>query len=201
MSNVKKVGSVSWEDGDVGGSDFMRLEEGSNVVRIVSQPYQHYIHWTTDESGQMAKVRCAVEDCILCQRGEQAKPRWLIGVLNRKIGKPAILEIGIQIFKQIKGLRQKKAWGDPRSFDIDLERHPKGSQPLYSITPEAKEPLSKEEVAEVKAFLETTDFEALIKPNTAKEIKEQLGILDSGTDFDNSGTEDTDDSDDDFSFE
>lgn len=212
MVKTKQIGSIGWEDGDLGNGSFMKLEEGSNVVRILTNPYQFYTHWTQDESGQQKNVRCSTENCPVCERGERAKARWYVGVLNRKTGKPMVLEMGIQIFKAIKGLKAKKAWGDPRTFDADIERFPKGSQPLYQVTPEAKAPLSKEEIAIVKQFIEDTDFEALTEPATPQKIREDLGLaddfgsddddLDNTPDVEDDVVADNDDDDDsDFTFE
>jgi hypothetical protein len=207
---MKEVGKVEWENGDLGDGGFVRLEEGSNVVRILTQPSQTYNHWTEDESGQNRKIRCSLENCPICQRGEPSKARWLVGVLSRKTEKPAILEIGPQIFKQIRGLKQKKSWGDPRTYDIDIERMPKNSQPLYCCTPEAKAKLSKDELIMVKEFIETTDFDALTAPATPEQVKEELGLSDDFSDdtnasttesFDSTGDDTGTDDDDDFSFE
>lgn len=207
MAKTKEVGRVDWESGDLGNGGYMKLEEGSNVVRIITPPYQFYIHWTTDESGQQKKVKCAVNDCPVCSRGEFAKARWLVGVLNRKTNKPTLLEIGPQIFKQIKALKGKKAWGDPRGFDLDLTRNPKGSNPLYTTTPEAKAKLSDEEITMVKEFIEDTDFDTLVAPSTPEQVREELGLAEDDDtpsdsfDDDVNGDINDDSDDDDFSFE
>ena len=172
----KVIGKLdSWADGDVGGSDFMNLEEGSNVLRCVTSPYQFYVVWTTDATGQKRKFKSALKDCPLVQRGEKAQARWYVGVLNRKIGKPAILEIGPQVFKQIVALSKKPKWGDPRSFDIDIVRQPKGSQPLYVVSPEPKEPLSEDEKGMIKEFLSRVDLVKMTEAPTPEEILEKLG--------------------------
>ena len=60
--STKIIGKLdSWEDADLGGNDFMTLDEGSNLVRVVTSPYQFYVVWTVDASGQKRKVRSAVK--------------------------------------------------------------------------------------------------------------------------------------------
>ena len=60
--STRVVGKLdSWGDADLGGNDFMNLEEGSNPVRILGAPTQFYIHWTKDETVANRKVRCALE--------------------------------------------------------------------------------------------------------------------------------------------
>jgi hypothetical protein len=176
MAN-KIVGQLSsWGDGDTGASDFVRLEEGSNVFRCISSPFQFYSHWVEDAAGQKRKVHCAMKDCPVCVRGDNAKPSWYVSVLNRKTGKGGIMEIGAQIFKQIKALAMKKSYGDPRGYDIDITRAPKGSQPLYSVLPEPKENLSDEDKAIAKEFLGRIDLQTMVEPPTPEAIAEKLGL-------------------------
>lgn len=172
----KVIGKLdSWSDGDVGGSDFLNLEEGSNVLRCVTSPYQFYVVWTTDATGQKRKFKSALKDCPLVQRGEKAQARWYVGVLSRKTGQPGIVEIGPQVFKQIVALSKKPKWGDPRGYDVDIVRQPKGSQPLYVVSPEPKEPLSDEEKSMIKEFLGRIDLVKMTEPPTPDEILEKLG--------------------------
>jgi hypothetical protein len=174
---TKVVGKLdSWGDADLGGNDFMALEEGNNPIRMITSPYQFYIHWTKDTTGANRKVHCAVEGCPVCQQGERAVARWYVGVINRKTEKPAILEVGPQIFKQILGLAKKEKWGDPRKFDVDIERQPKGSQPLYIVSPEPKEPLTDDEKGMVKEFLARIDLGNMTAAPTADEVREKVGM-------------------------
>jgi hypothetical protein len=208
---TRVVGKLdSWGDADLGGNDFMNLEEGSNPVRLLTSPYQFYIHWTKDATGANRKVRCALEGCPLCQQGEKATARWYVSVLNRKTNKPAILEIGPQIFKQILGLAKKDKWGDPRRYDLDVERQPKGSQPLYVVAPEPKEPLSDDEKAMVKEFNARMDLAKMTAPPTPDEVREKVGLTPTSkasSSVDNSFDEPlnadsvSDDDDDDFDFD
>lgn len=174
---TKVVGKLdNWGDADLGGNDFMQFEEGNNPIRMITSPYQFYIHWAKDQTGANRKVRCALEGCPLCQQGEKAQARWFVGVINRKTNKPAIAEIGPQIFKQMLGLAKKEKWGDPRKYDVDIERQPKGSQPLYIVSPEPKEPLSEEEKAVAKEFLARVDLAKMSAAPTADEVREKMGL-------------------------
>jgi hypothetical protein len=200
---TRVVGKLdSWSDGDLGGSSFMTLDEGENPVRLISSPYQFYIHWTKDTAGQNRKVRCALEGCPLCQRSEKPVARWYVSVLNRKTGNPAILEIGPQIFKQILALSKKDKWGNPRAYDLDITRQPKGSQPLYVVQPLPKEDLTKDEKKLCKAFIDELDLGAMTEASTPEEINERLGFssasspASSGKEVSDDFGSDDDDSDD-----
>lgn len=174
---TKVIGKLEdWGDADLGGNDFMRLEEGSNPVRVFTSPYQFYTVWTKDATGKQRKIRSALKNCPLVARGEKPQARWYIGVLNRKAGgKPSILEIGPQIFKQIKNLRDKAAWGDPRGYDLDIERRPRGEQPLYVVAPEPKSAVTEEEKAAIGEFKARVDLEKMTEAPTPEEVREMLG--------------------------
>lgn len=208
---TKIVGKLdNWDEADLGGSDFIGLDEGSNPIRVITSPYQFYIHWSKDATGANRKVRCALDGCPLCQQGERSVARWIIGVINRKSGKPAILEIGPQIFKQLHAFSKNPKWGDPRKYDVDVVRQPKGSQPLYIVTPEPKEPISEDEKGLVKEFLARVDFNKISAASTADEVREKMGMtfkkegavsndFDDDTDSDALTSNSEDDSDFDFS--
>jgi hypothetical protein len=179
---TKTVGKLdSWDDGDIGGSDFMQLEEGSNPVRMVTSPYQFYIHWTKDATGANRKIRCATKDCPLCQQGEQYSARWYVAAINRKTNRPVILEIGPQIFKQIAALSRKDKWGDPKKYDVDITRQPKGSQPLYIVSPEPHSVLTDGEKSELKEFMARVDLAKMTAPPTPAEVREKVGLSDSNS--------------------
>lgn len=202
---TKVVGKLdNWGDADLGGNDFMDLNEGENPVRLITSPYQFYVHWCQDSSGANRKIQCALDGCPLCQEGEKASTRWYANVINRKTEKPAIIEIGPQIFKQILGLAKKEKWGDPRAYDINIERQPKGSQPLYVVSPEPKESLGDDVTAMVKEFNARIDLTKMSEAPTPDYVREKAGLApetsgsDVSNDFDTDT--DTDDSDDDFDF-
>lgn len=203
---TRVVGELDdWGDADLGGNDFMKLEEGSNVVRIFTKPYQFYTVWTEDATGKQRKIRSAVENCPLVQRGEKPSARWYVGVINRRTNKTSILEIGPQIFKQVLGLRKKDKWGDPRAYDIDIERQPKGSQPLYIVSPEPKIPLTPEEKNDIREFLSRVDLVKMTEAPTPEEVREQLGISEPrqpavSDDFEDFEATSSVDDDDDFDF-
>ena len=174
---TKIIGKLeSWDQADLGGSDYMNLDEGSNRVRVITSPYQFYSHWAVDSAGVNRKVRCALDGCPLCQAGEKAVARWVFGVINYKNNKPAIIEIGPQIYKQIHAFSKNPRWGDPRKFVIDIIRQPKGSQPLYCVTPEPKENLTEAEKAMAKEFIAKVDFNKISAAASPDEVREKLGM-------------------------
>jgi hypothetical protein len=86
------------------------------------------------------------------------------------------LEVGPQIFRQIVGLSKNKKWGDPKGYDIDVIRHPKGSQPLYTVTPEPPSDITAEEKAAIKDFVNRVDLVKMTEAPTPDEIREMIGL-------------------------
>jgi hypothetical protein len=186
MAELKYGELASWDDADVAGSNyFMDLVEGDNQVRVLTKPYQFVVHWTKDQSGKSRKIRCAINNCPLCRQGIDTQTRWYIGVLDRKSAGPKILEISTQIFKGIRDYiknpewdeRYTKSWGEIMAYDINVQRGPKGAQPLYTVMPSPKmRDLTEKETAEVEDFLDKVDINRYTSPSTPEEVAEKLGM-------------------------
>lgn len=167
----------SWDDGNVsGGNDFMRLEQGSNKVRVFTNPFQFIVHWSKDATGANRKIKCAVENCPLCRKGVKAQYRWFLGVIDRKTGQTKILEISSQIYLGIKNYVSNPDWGDVKMYDIDVTRGAPNTNPLYTVMPSPnKGPLTAEEQEAVDAFLERVDISKFTQPSTPEEVLEKMG--------------------------
>lgn len=173
----KKYGQVGWDEGNAStGNDFMNLEQGDNLVRIFTNPYQFVVHWVKDSSGAVKKVKCAVEDCPLCKKGIKAQYRWFLGVIDRKSNEAKVLEISSQIYIGIKNHHTEPTWGDVKMYDVNIKRGPKGAQPLYTVMgiPD-KRPLNEAEQALVGDFKARVDISKYTQPSTPEEIAEKLG--------------------------
>lgn len=159
MANVT-FGEVDWNSdlGFNGGNTekktankdlWLRLEEGSNVVRLVTQPHQYITHKSVKKVGDKGfgqKVGCSTVhgSCPLCEKGLKAGPRWLLGVIDRKTNTFKILDISYQVFSQIrKYARNVAVWGDPQKYDIDIVVDKNGGPTgYYAVQPIPHKPLS-----------------------------------------------------------
>ena len=151
MSKKVVFGEVDWNTGDSGKdntskSEFMRLAEGENIVRVLGNPVQFYVHWVTLPDGSKRKINSPISDQQLVMNlenlGFPKRPKWLLKVLDRSDDKFKLLEIGSQIFSGIKGLVNHPKWGKCSGYDLSIFRGSPGTQPLYSVTPNPKENLS-----------------------------------------------------------
>ncbi len=173
-------GEVDWNSADSGTkSDFMRLEEGENTVRVMGNPVQFYIHWVVAPDGSRRKVNSPVDHPELVRRledsGFRRQARWLIKVLDRTDDAFRILEVGPQIYNGVKALYNNSRWGKVTAYDVTIGKGPKGSQPLYNVTPNPKEPLSSDFKSRFVEFNDRVNVEKLITPASATEVCEVMG--------------------------
>lgn len=207
---MKLIGTVQKrkKSGSFGKDLFLRLEEGKNLVRVMGNPIEFYVHWVDTPSGKR-KFVCPIESPALVSRledsGFKRQRKYLIKVLDRKTDTFKVAEVGWQIYSGIRVLVSDPDWGKVSGYDVNLSRAPKGSNPLYSVIPNPHKKLDakyKDMFAEFNAQL---DIERLIKPADPKEVCEAMGwdsspYVQGSTQ--SSGSEDTaEDADFDFDFE
>lgn len=194
-------GEVSWND-DVytGGGErknskdlFLRLSEGSNEMRLVTQPFQYLVHKYKKEgdAGWGQKVSCSAihGSCPLCAIGDKAKPRWLLGVISRTTGKYQILDISYAVFSQIRKLaRNTQRWGDPTKYDIDIVVDKQGGPTgYYSVQPISKEPLSAED-QKIKDNVDFDDLKRRVTPLTPENVQKRIDRINGVDSSQNSST-------------
>lgn len=172
-------GEISWED-DVPGDRkenskdlFLRLSEGSNEVRLITRPYQYLVHKIKKDPNNPkdygTKVSCSAihGSCPLCSEGSAAKPRWLLGVIERKTGTYKILDVGYAVFQQIRKLAKNPKWGDPTKYDVDIlvDTHG-GATGYYTVQPLSKEALTAKD-QETRDNADLEDLKRRVAPPTA----------------------------------
>jgi len=177
-------GEIDWNSGSTGntggrGSDFMRLSEGENVVRVMGNPIQYFVHWVTSADGSTKKINSPIDNPELVKRledeGYRRQARWLVKVLDRGDDTFKLLEIGSQIYNGIRSLFNHPKWGKVTQYDISVVRGPKGSQPLYNVTPNPKEALDGSFKDKFVEFNDRVNLDKLITPSTATDVTEVMG--------------------------
>lgn len=175
--------SVQVSQGGTGANLFLKLEANDNKVRLFGDTYRTWIHWFTTSDGQRRKANCAGDNCPLCRAAskpeEEAKPRFYNCCINRADGTVKILDMGSQIFKGVQALDADENWGSLEEYDINIKKGPKGSSPLYQVTPLPKKDLSKTDLALIEASKSVINLEKLVAPSTVefinKLIKGEIG--------------------------
>lgn len=186
MAKETISGEIDWNEADLpspkgsGKNDYIRLKEGENVVRIMGNPVQTYIHWLTLPDGSQRKIVSPSSNPALVRRLEDAgfrrQPNWIIKVLDRTDDEFKLLEVGNQIYKGIQTLYNNPKWGKVTGYDISINRGPKGQQPLYSVTPNPKEALESSFKQKFVDFNDRVNIDKLISPIPSEEIEKMLGL-------------------------
>jgi hypothetical protein len=100
---------------------------------------------------------------------------YLIKVLDRSDDKFKLLEVGPQIFKGIQMLSSNQKWGKVTSYDISIIKGPKGTQPLYNVTPNPKEALHGSFQGKFTEFNDSLNLDKITSPLPDQEILKLLG--------------------------
>lgn len=192
-------GEVSYDD-DVYSGDkkqtnskdlFLRLDEGSNELRLVTAPYQYLVHKYKKEgdTGYGQKVSCSAMhgSCPLCDMGiDKPKQRWFYGVISRKTGTYKVLDVSFAVYSQIRKLARNAArWGDPTKYDIDIVVDKQGGATgYYSVQPISKEPLSAED-QKLKDDADLDDLKRRCTPLMPEQVQKRIdkinGVASDGT--------------------
>lgn len=189
-------GEISWETEEkqfdnksLGKDAWMRLEKGSNVVRILTKPFQYVVHKAVKKESEGAdpkkfgqKVKCSdpvgQKDCPLCEMGHKPGVRWFVGVLDKKTVSYKVLDISYQVYSQIKKLSDNKEyWGDPTKYDIDIIVDKNGGPTgYYSVQPLPHKPLTPEQ-QKAAALVNNEDLAAQSAPLTREQVSKRLERL------------------------
>lgn len=189
---MQKYGEVSW--GDVPSENvpsrenrdsFLRLEKGSNVLRVITSPFQYTVHRYKKEGdpgfGQRVMCSQANGSCALCALGDKPKRRWLLGVIDRKTKSYKILDIGISVFKAIQQLTRDDEWGEPIKYDIDIKVDPNGGATnYYNVMPKIPKPLSADDI-QIKDMLDVEELKRRCLPPTPDKVQERLDKILNGS--------------------
>lgn len=188
MIDTVKFGVTTWDEVEIksgnafqGGKKdvFMKLENGSNVVRCVTRPHQYHVHVFKEEgdSGFGDKIMCSMPghgSCPLCEKGDRPKRRWYLGVIDRKEGRYKILDISVSVFKAIQELSRDEDYGDPMKYDIDIKVDKKGGATgYYTVIPKPPKPLTAADI-EIKNAVNTEDLQRKCTPISPEKVLERI---------------------------
>ena len=187
MVTAQVFGEVNWGDPDTQDGKkfannkdlFLRLDEGSNEVRLLTQPFQYLVHMFKKEGDTVGfgqKILCSALNgsCPLCALGDEAKPRWLLGVISRKTGTYKILDISRSVLTAIKKYNKNPRFGDPTKYDINIEVDKNGGATgYYSVQGLQKEPLSAADQV-IKDGIDFDDLKRRVTPPTPDFVQKKM---------------------------
>lgn len=181
---MDKFGEISWSD-SLGGEQrtnnkdlFLKLSPGSNIVRVVTAPHQYMLHkWKPEgDPGFGYRFVCSKVHgaCPICEKGDKAKRRWYLGVIDRKSGTYKVLDVGVSVLKSIQSLVKDEDWGDPNKYDIDIKTDPKaGPSGYYTVNPKPHKALSASDL-QIKDTADLDQLKRLSAPPTPEKVQERL---------------------------
>lgn len=190
MSTQHTHGQVPWNDSSLavgertagGGKDrFLKLKPGSNLIRVLTEPYQYYQHKYKfeGEKGFGHRIYCSAKhgSCIVCAKGDKPKKRWLLGVIDRQSNAYKILDVSWSILSGIQTYAADQDWGEPEQYDFDIVVNPHGGpMNYYKSVAKPKRPLSAQDLV-VKEQVDLADLERRCTPPEPKKTEERYEIL------------------------
>ena len=167
-------------------SNYLRLEEGKNTIRILSSAIVGYQYWTEDEEGNRKPTRVhTFEECPDDVRRskdsrQRAKHFWAFVVYSYENKRVQILELTQKtIMRSIETLVKDENWGDPKEYNIMIGRTKTGNRDMdveYSVMPQPKKAFKEDinyqpEDIDLEALYQNEDpFEDRAGEKLAKEV-------------------------------
>lgn len=134
-------------------SNYMKLEEGLNTIRILSSAIIGYEYWNTENKPVRSKAPWEEipSDIKLNQQGQpQIKHFWAFVVWNYELKRVQILELTQgSIQKAIKALVNNPKWGNPKKYDIAITRI---EESITSYNVQAEPPIGEPEQKILDAY-------------------------------------------------
>lgn len=133
-------------------SNYMKLEEGANRLRILSSSIVGYKYWNEDKDGNRHPIRKRMnEPLILAEIDDPDKVKhfWAFVVYNYSVKRIQILEITQKKIQQsLMVLIKDVDWGSPiNKYDIVITREGKDLATKYELQPKPAKPTEKEIIA------------------------------------------------------
>lgn len=126
------------------GGQFLKLEKGKTVLRIVSSAVVGYVGW--DRSGDKpvpVRSKDKKELAKFDTKDDRVKHFWLCAVIDRQDDSIVLWEITQStIQKSVNSLVSDPDWGDLSGYDISVTRTGEGLDTSYTVMPSPKKSLN-----------------------------------------------------------
>jgi len=166
------MSELDWGSVSGGGSNnstpFLKLEPGTNQIRIVGKPYQVNIHWEKGLDGSNKKIICLGANCPICKVGRVPMSRFQVLAINRATNKVEILEGGPKIFGEFKNFALDPDYGDPTKYDFKIKKEGSGRETKYSVIAAPKK--SDLTAEEIELINNSKSLGEINQPKTVEEI-------------------------------
>lgn len=196
MSENKNVfGATSW-DIDTGTAFkkneksskdlYMRLDDGNNVIRILTKPYEYLVHKSFKPDAKAPGWGNRVMSSIyhgsdpLMEAPWNLKPsrRWLVYCVCRKTQTLKLLDLSKSVFDSIRELVRDDSWGDCSQYDLNIKvnKSVQGAVGYYTVIPKSKSPLTASDL-ELKQSIDTADLARRCTPPLPEEVAKRVAAI------------------------
>lgn len=187
---MAKFGATSWDEVEVkqprkSQKDlFLRLDNGDNVVRIITKPHEYLVHTVKLDPKEpgfghriMSSQFHGSDPLTEPPYNSKPKRRWYIGVIDRKTASYKILDMSTQVFKGIQELVRDEEWGDPSQYDVNIKVDKEGGpSSYYNVIPKNKKPLSSADL-EIRQNVDLEELKRKCTPPTPEEVLKKIEFL------------------------
>jgi len=128
-------------------SNYMKFKEGDNNFRVLSSAIVGWEYWTTDNKPVRRKENWSTvpQDIKMNKDGSiNISHFWAFVVWNYDEKKVQVLEITQKgIMNYIQGLVKNPKWGNPKGYDITVNRKGSGFDTEYTCVASPHSPIEK----------------------------------------------------------
>lgn len=130
------------------GGKFMKLEDGANTFRVLSDAIIGFVYWTEDDAGGRKPVRVKTLDEVPEGHRSDAKHFWAMAVYNHAEGLVQVLELTQRTIQGgILALVNDEDWGEPEGvkegYDIVVTKKGEKLKTEYSVSPKPRKALDE----------------------------------------------------------
>lgn len=123
---------MAWVDIDVtsGGSDFLKLVDGDNKIRIVSKPVKQLVFWEDGKKRVTTNPNEKVD-------GKGPRQSWTMYAIDRADGAVKLFTMGPSIAHALNELAGSPDYKftDYPNYDLNIKRTGSGMETRYTVLP------------------------------------------------------------------
>ena len=140
---------------------YLKFKNASTKFRIVSSPIIGYEGWSNDNKPVRFKEQPKAESLKML-RDNKAKHFWALIVWSYADEQVMILQITqSSIIEGITALAKDEAWGNPKEYDITVNKTGQGMETKYTVVPAPPRPLAEDVIATITEDSANINLEAL----------------------------------------
>lgn len=151
-AKATKSTSDDFVDDDVvssGAASYFKPEQGDNKIRVISKPITGWLQW---EDKVPTRTPLADGEPETLDEDNPPKKFMAMAIIDYADNQVKIWEITQQsIIKAIKAYSGNEDWGNPFTYDLNINKKGESLKTKYTVTPSPKKPLSKELVKAAQA--------------------------------------------------